>query len=80
MPERYTGTPNFATAAAIRGASLARASAWLPITISGRFAREIACAARSTLGCAGAGGVAARAAGEASPPPPENIFRTWRCR
>ena len=80
MPDRYTGMPSCATAAAMRGASGAIESAWLPITISGRSARASAAAAASTLAADAPGGKTSRTCGGAASALPANIFSTCRLR
>ncbi len=80
MPDRYTGTPSRATAAASASAWPACTTAWLPITKSGRsdFARAF-CAARSADSGA-RGVVTARARTGPGSWLPSNILRTCRFR
>ena len=80
MPDRYTGMPSEATAAAMRGASGAIESAWLPITSNGRSAHARAAAAAARLEPVEAGAETVRTAGRMGSALPANIFSTCRLR
>ena len=80
MPDRYTGTPSRDTAAWICAACAATASAWLPITSNGRWARASARAADSIDPFEAAATAARDTCGALLLRLPANRRATWRFR